>query len=106
MNKKILGIILCVIMLMAIPVAAGMQSTTSDKNDGIFGRTTVRGVILGSQSEGRSSSFFALFVHYTSYSLLGGEQSGYIIMKRVSFPGKFMGYMGKFYIAGSFWGTP
>ena len=94
-------------MLMAIPIAAGMQSTTTDSgSDALFGRTVVRGYILGHKEQGRTTVFFALFVHYTTYSLMGGAHSGYLIMKRVAFNGNFMGAMGKFYIAGSFHGTP
>ena len=106
MNKKIVGIMLCLLMLMAIPIAAGIQTTTTkDSSDGMFGRTYIRGIILGHRTEGRTTTFFALYVHYTHYKLLGEPESGFVILKPVSFNGKFMGHMGLFYISGTFYGS-
>ena len=104
MNKKIVGVVLCLLMLTVIPVAVGMQSTV-DENDALLKRTVVRGVILNSKTEGRTTTFFALYVHYATYGLMGEIDSGVLMLKRVSFNGKFNGFMGKFYVAGSFWGS-
>jgi len=105
MNKKLIGVALCFIMLSTIPVAAGLTDTASDESDGIFGRTVVRGVILFPRTEGRTTTFFAVFVHYTTYKLLGEPESGVLILKHVEFNGKFIGVMSKFYVAGTFRGT-
>ncbi|MFH1101079.1 MAG: hypothetical protein V1726_03480 [Methanobacteriota archaeon] len=106
MNKKIVGVMLCLLMLVAIPVAAGVQSTTSpDESDGLFTRTVVRGVILGSRTDGRTTTFFALAVHYTTYKLIGEPETGMIILKRVTFNGNFIGHLGKFTISGNFRGA-
>jgi hypothetical protein len=107
MNKKIVGILICMLMLSTIPVVAGIHgdTETTTGSDGLLGRTVVRGVILGSHSTDRTTSFFALRVHYTTYSLFGQPESGFLILKRVTFTGQFIGYLGKFYIAGTFRGS-
>ena len=106
MNKKIVGIILCTLMLAAIPVAAGTSSDTDTEKTGIFGKTYVRGFILGSRTEGIVTSFFALLVHYRTYSLFGETDSGVLVFQKVSFIGKFSGHLGRFYVMGTFRGTP
>ena len=109
MNKKIVGIILCTLMLATIPLAAAMphEAENATENTGIFDRTVVQGIILGSKTEGRVTSFFAIFVHYKIYSLLGGEKdSGVLMFQKVSFTGKFTGKIGQFFIMGTFPGSP
>ena len=106
MNKKIIGVLLCLIMLAAIPTAAGMQSDAESEDSlGLFGRTTVRGFILGSRTEGRITSFFALRVVYTTSSLFGEDESGVVMFRRVTFMGDFTGYLGQFCVNGMFRGT-
>jgi hypothetical protein len=106
MNKKIVGVLFCLIMLAAIPMAAGMQSDAESEDSlGLFGRTTVRGFILGSRTEGRITSFYALRVVYTTSSLFGEDESGVVMFQRISFTGKFTGHLGRFYVNGMFRGT-
>ena len=108
MNKKIVGIILCTIMLATIPLAAAMPHDAGNaaENTGIFDRTVVKGIILGSKTEGRVTTFFALFVQYKTYSLLGEKDSGVLMLQKVSFTGKFVGKIGTFFIMGTFHGSP
>ena len=108
MNKKIVGIILCTLMLATIPLAAAMphEAENATENTGIFDRTVVQGIILGSRSEGRVTSFFAIFVHYKTYSLLGEKDSGVLMFQKVSFTGKFTGHLGRFFVMGTFPGSP
>ena len=103
MNKKIVGTLVCMLILASIPIVAGTH--VEEKEDALFGRTIVRGIILNPNTEGRTTSFFALRVHYTTYNLLGEVDSGVLILKRVVFRGNFVGYMGNFYISGTFRGT-
>ena len=106
MNKKILCILVCMLMLAIIPTAAGMQrDNEKEKSDGIFDRTYVQGFILGSQTEGIYTTFFALRVKYTTYNLFGQADCGVLILHRVTFPGRLNGYIGQFYISGQFWGS-
>jgi len=107
MNKKILAVLLCMLMVAVVPVATGMQCgpETDDVSAGLFSRTVVRGFILGSRTEGMVTSFFALSVYYTTYSLFGEEESGVLVLQTVRFIGKFTGHMGRFYVSGTFHGT-
>ena len=107
MNRKIVGVLLCMLMVAAIPVAAGMQCDTGTEEPlGPFSKTTVRGFILGSSTDGWSTSFFALRVKYTTTNLFGEQESDVLILQRVTFTGKLIGHLGKFYISGIFHGTP
>ncbi len=108
MNKKIVGIILCTLMLATIPLAAAMphEANNATENTGIFDRTVVKGIILGSRTEGRVTSFFAVFVQYKTYSFLGEKDSGILMFQKVSFIGKFTGKIGQFFIMGTFPGSP
>ena len=108
MKKKILGVLLCMLMLATIPVAAGMQydTETEEESLGLFSETTVNGFILGSSTAGFKTSFFALFVKYSISNLFGEEESGVLILQRVTFFGKFTGNIANFYISGTFRGTP
>ena len=107
MKSKIVAILLCMLMIAVIPLAAGMNcaTETGQESDGIFSKTVVRGVILGSKTDGKTTSFFALRVHYTTYNLFGEDESGFIMFQKVSFNSKFTGYLGKFYVSGAFRGS-
>lgn len=107
MNKKIIGIALCVLMLTLIPTAAGLQSAPEEAEgaDGLLKRTVVKGFIFNPKTEGRTTTFLALFIQYTTYGLMGETDSGVVVLRRVSFNGRFTGFMGKFYVQGSFRGT-
>ena len=111
MKKKIiigsLMAVLMLVMLATIPVAVGMQyDTETEESLGLFSETTVNGFILGSSTAGFKTSFFALFVKYSISNLFGEEESGVLVLQRVTFFGKFTGNIGDFYISGSFRGTP
>ena len=106
MKKKLIGILLCMLKIATVPIAAGINNDVQEdqEKDGILSRTVVRGFILSSNVGERSTSFFALRVHYTTYNLFGEEQTGVLMLKRVTFTGKFTGHLGNFYIAGTFRG--
>ena len=107
MNRKNLGIIICIIILANVSLVSGITPLDTGKMDdgdstGILGKTAVRGIILNPRSDGRITSFFALFLRYINYSIFGKEDSGVIMFKRVSFTANFSGYMRKFFISGTF----
>ena len=118
MNKKILSIFFCMLLFATIPIAVGTAGNQSGTNmdptakpQGIFDRTYVRGFILGQHTEGRTTTFFAVFVRYTSHSLLQESESGFFVLQRVSFTRGlyekgFTGKMGMFYINGIFSSMP
>lgn len=105
MNKKILVVVFCLSMVATIPIAAGMQPRQNHEPSGIFGRTYICGIILGLRTNGRYTSFIAVFCHYTVYRLLHSEESGYIVLEQVTFNKRFSGFQGDFFIRGTFQGT-
>jgi hypothetical protein len=108
MNKKIIAIVFCVLMLVTIPIAAGLHATPTDepKDTGLFDKTYVHGFILGHKTHGRTTSFFAVYCHYKVFRLLHQPESGVLMFRHVEFKGEFKGDMGRFYINGMFHGTP
>ena len=92
MNKKIIGIFICMLLLMTIPVSAS-HDDSKDNPTGPLTKTTVRGIVcLVHTQEGilkDTTSFLAIRVKYTTSSLLGEDVSGTLILKRVTFKGKF-----------------
>ena len=107
MNKKILAVLLCMLVVATVPVATAMAQAPQEEDEttGIFSRTRVCGLILGSKSNGLTTSFTALFVSYKTNNLIAEDESGILILKRVTFMGKFTGYMGKFFVCGTFRGS-
>lgn len=107
MNKKVIALLLCMLVLATVPVASAMAQAPQEEDEttGIFSRTRVCGFILGKKSNGLTTSFTALCVSYKTNNLIAEDESGILILKRVTFLGKFTGYMGNFFICGSFPGS-
>lgn len=112
MNKKLIVIFFCMLMLAAIPLAAGQTNDTKKEINspgepqGFLGKTYVRGFIFGYHHEGLMTSFFAIFCHYKTIYLIRPPVSGYYMMENIQFLGKINGHIGMFYINGFFHGTP
>ena len=112
MNKKILAMGICMLLLATIPVAVGKTSVTAPEiqppaeTQGFLGKTVVRGFIFGYHTKGLMTSFFAVFCHYKTFYLLREPVSGIYFMKNVEFLGKIKGHIGMIYINGVFHGTP
>jgi|GEM_PF-3162361 hypothetical protein len=103
MKRKIIVVTLCVLMIAAmLPVATAVN--TDSETDGchkkLFTKTIIKGFILGPEKQGRTLTFFAVLVYYSSSSLLGETETGVLMMKRVLINGYFIGSIGKFYISG------
>ena len=106
MKKKLISVLLCMLILATIPIATGMQcDKESEESLGLFSKTTVKGFIFGSSTTGLKTTFFAVVVKYTTSNLFGEEESGILVLREVTFLGKFCGQMGDFYISGTFRGT-
>jgi hypothetical protein len=106
MKKQIFVAVVCMVFLATIPIAAGMQTSSAPEPAGIFDKTYIRGYILGHKTEGRTTTFYAVFCHYTIYKLFHEPEKGVVFLKEITFKGKFNGHMGMFYLAGTFRGTP
>jgi len=108
MKKKVIGILVCMMMLAMIPLAAGLdvekQLPEKDTTGGLD-KTLIRGIVLFPRSSmGGDFKFFAVRVHYTTISL-GGIKSGTILLQRISLPEIPTGIVGNFYLMGSFRGN-
>ena len=108
MNKKIIAICFCLLMFATVPLAAGMQATTTapPENSGLLGRTMVRGIIVGHHTEGLFTTFNAVFCHYTTFRLLHQPESGFLVLRQVTFIGQFHGHFGMLMVNGWFHGSP
>lgn len=119
MNKKLFGILACMLMLSSIPMVAGDNIATSDTElkeseiepepTGLFDQTFIRGFYLGVPDFGiLRTTIFALRLKYTTRNLFGDEStiSGTFILQKVAFSGKFIGFIGRHYIFGMFTGSP
>jgi len=109
MKSKIVGILSCMMLLAAVPIAAGMTINTDPKVDpaNIFDHTYVRGFVVLKRSVdgGKNLRFFALRIHYTTVSLNGEHKSGVMKLRPMIIPNSLKGYYGNFYIFASFWGS-
>ena len=84
-KRKILGILICVLMLATIPLAAGMtiDSEPNDPETTELGRTVITGVVFNYRPNGLGHKFFALRVHYTE--ITGTTRTmGVVALKTVS----------------------
>lgn len=106
MKKKVIGILVCMMMLGMIPAAAGLIYETEPEETGIFDKTTLRGIALFIRltDGGKTLKFFALRMHYRTTSL-GGKTSGLLRCTRLSIPNNFNGYIGKCFMFGTFRGS-
>jgi hypothetical protein len=82
-KRKILGILICVLMLTTIPLAAGMtvDSEPDDPETTDIGRTIIRGFVFNYKPSGFGHKFFALRIHYIE--ITGTTRTtGVVIMKQ------------------------
>ena len=109
MNKKFVALIFSMLMLAIIPIAAGVQPVTTQRQtpntDGFFGRTYIRGLIFGFKEVGMKKEFTAIFCRYTIIKIFQPPQTGFFIFKHLTFMRKFFGFHGMFFIDGIFRGT-
>ncbi len=80
-KRKIIGVLICMLLLTTIPLAAGMaaEKVTETKDEpkgeteGIFGITIIRGFISNVKQRGTDITFRAIRLHYITIS--GMEKS-------------------------------
>ena len=116
MKKKVIGILVCMMLMAMIPVAAGLNCDTETTEtkficnnepepESILDNTVIRGVILFPRSIfGGDFRFFAVRIHYTTI-YLGGVKTGTIILRSITLPNIPNGFIGNFYIMGLFRGN-
>ena len=81
MKKKMIGLLICLLLVATIPIAAGMTVNDGD-NTGTTAlkKTFIIGLITNPVVTGRTITFRALWCHYR---VLGGGQKGTITMQKV-----------------------
>ena len=104
MKRKILGLLICTLMLATIPLAAGMSEnqepvTLQTKKTFVFGVIGFSRISGG----GRYITFFALNVRYWTF---GSGDHGLYRLQLVRFPNQFTGFLTAPLIFGVFDGTP
>ena len=116
MKKKIIGILVCTMLMAMMPVVAGLNydtettetkfiSNNEPEPEGILDHTIIRGVVLFPRSAfGGEFRFFAVRIYYTTI-YLGGVKSGTIILRNITLPSIPNGFIGNFYIMGLFRGN-
>ena len=108
MKSKVVGILVCMMMLTTIPIAAGLNSEVGYKcgTTGIFDKTIIRGIVLFPRvsQDGKTINFLALRLSFRTIEP-DGITYGVVKLHRFQIPNNFKGYLGNFYIFGSFRGS-
>ena len=108
MKRKLIGILMCTLLLAAIPVAAGMTIPKQEKaqTTGILDFTILRGIVLFKRvtDNGKTLQFFAVRVHYTTFGL-SGFKTGVLKLRPVAVPNSLRGMFARFYIFSMFHGS-
>ena len=108
MSRKLIGILMCTLLLAAIPMAAGMAIPKEQKSQttSILDFTILRGIVLFKRvtDNGKTLQFFALRVHYTTIGI-GGFKSGVLKLRPLAIPNSLRGMYIRFYIFAIFHGT-
>ncbi len=116
MKKKVIGILVCMMLMAMIPAAAGLnldiQETETNiicdndpENEGILDHTMIRGIVMFPRATRNGDfKFFAIRLHYTTIAL-GGVKTGSILLRSVTLPNIPNGFIGNLYLIGSFRGN-
>ena len=112
MKKKVIGILVCIMLMAVIPTAAGLNCDTQAKEAKILSddnpdsetegllkdRIILRGIVFNPHTTfGGKFAFFGVRVHYTAIGL-EGVRTGSILLKRVTLPADPNGFIGNTYI--------
>jgi hypothetical protein len=104
-TKKILAILMCMLVMMLIPVAAG--ATTEQQNDpqaSQIGSTFIRGIITKPDlvNGGHYVAFRCIWVHYSTRGI-GQQQSGCLhLFQKIVLKNNFQGFVGNHFIMAHF----
>jgi len=109
MKNKIIGIVICVMMLVTIlPITALATTIISEPQTTpeVLGRTNVMGFVLykGTSDMGKTINLFAIKLRYSTISITGERSMGVIVMEPVEIPSSAIGYLGHMFIFVTFHG--
>jgi hypothetical protein len=108
MKSKLVGIVICLMMLATILPITAMATTDNTANPtGIFDHTTIRGIVLFKRTSdgGKNVHFFAVRLHYSTIRLSGEHFSGVLKMQTITVPSDMTGFYGRMFIFASFHGA-
>ena len=110
MKNKLIGIVICVMMLVTLlPVTALATTIVSEPQTTpeVLGRTNVMGFVLykGTSDMGKTINLFAIKLRYSTISITGERSFGVIIMEPVEIPSSIHGYYGHMFIFVTFRGS-
>ena len=108
MKSKVVGVLVCMMMLATIPIAAGLNCEIEPecKTTDIFAKTTIRGIVLFPRisQDGKTINFLAIRLNFRTIEP-DGINYGVVKLHRFQIPKNFNGYLGNYYIFGSFRGS-
>ena len=98
MNKKILGLLLCIMMISTIPLAAGVTDTEPEEQSTLdVGRVWLRGLLFRCNRWGNTNHALALRLHYVE--ITPSERTvGIVTLNHVAF--RDSAYLGRMYEVG------
>ena len=97
MKKKIIGLLVCMLMMTTIPLAAGMTQEEPDQQPADIGRVFIKGLIFRCNRFGNWNHGLAIRVFYIEFTPT--ERSwGWVTFNRVSF--RDSAYAGRMYEVG------
>lgn len=107
MKLKLLGFLVCMIVLITMPIASGLNYdiTPECKIKDALAKTTIRGIVLFPKisQDGKTINFLAIRLHFRTIDV-DGFSSGIVKLHYFQIPNNFNGFFGNFYIFGSFRG--
>jgi len=109
MKSKLIGILMCMMLVAAVPIAAGAvlpKSQTSQPTN-LFDTTILHGIVLFKRvaDGGITLRFFALRVQYITISADGDHRTGVIKLRPILIPNSMKGYYRNLYIVAVFHGS-
>jgi len=108
-TKKILGIIVCMLVMTMIPVAAGATTDINKTPEtSPVGWTFIQGIITQpfDTNNGMDMAFHPIWIHYSTKGS-GDHHSGMIhnMLETIVIPGDFHGIIGNHFIIAFFWAS-
>ena len=100
MKRRIVGILLCMLMITTLPLAAGMNFSTETKHSktaaGLVGKTFIRGIITKPRiiNGGRDITFRAIYVHYISFDARETQRGVLRGFQKITLKNDFVGHCG------------
>lgn len=108
MKSRLVGILMCIMLVAAVPIAAGavIPKDQQSQPTNLFDTTIIHGIVLFKRvtDGGKNIRFFALRVQYWTISLDGDHRSGVIKLRPIIIPDSMKGYYRNFYIVAVFHG--